>query len=498
MSLSTVDLDVLTAIIALLSPSDARSLSLTTRALYPAAQRHALSTVVLDKPSKLSRAHEYLLADVPNRSHYIRKLTVTHQALNSPSDDNVDDPLSAFFVQSARLLADLLESTQLLTTISVASMEQIIRAEPRVWNALTALSFLTNVELKDAHAGVLSRLGEFRGPLRKLEFCGSPDSYMLPGKLPFSQLVKAWCAYPRLQHIGLDYVPKVDYDRERLSSCTPCQTVLNLDVSHSELPLSGMTDMLPNLRSLSILNTKDYSEDNAGKCWSRLARLDFRTQHGPSDSQHHWVITSRTRQLVLLHSVETDPNRYWNFRHFYASTVEDAQPVALCLSTCPSVGEDFWTGLVREGRRLRCLDIRLRAGWKCHKDVSEWLDKVPRFWTDSDLLYVRIFIRETDFLSRMNTSIPFREDDAAAMAYVKQTVSAHLLACVPTVRLIAIKLMNETSWWRAQQGGEGGPRHLVPISSDVGHHVETYLYSEEFEQSMVFDGECTTMSGHLY
>ncbi|TFY64219.1 hypothetical protein EVJ58_g2754 [Rhodofomes roseus] len=120
--------------------------------------------------------------------------------------------------------------------------------------------------------------------------------------------------------------------------------------------------------------------------------------------------------------------------------------------------------------------------------MSEWLDKVPTFWKNSSLLYVRIYIGEAGFLSRMDIPASLREDTAAAITFVRQTTSERLLTCTPSVRLIAVKLIDETSWWRVQRNGDGEPgRRLVPISRDVGHHVEAYLYSEEFEQTLVLD-----------
>lgn len=383
MSLLTVDFDVLSAIVGFLSPSDARSLSQTTRALHAVAQQRALSVLTLRKPQKLIDAHEYLLANVPARAHHIRELKVFFEELLLPG--TVNDSLAPVHPGLARtsqqLVADLLENAPLLRSVSIDCTEESIVAEPRLWNALTTLEHLTNVELNGAGPEVLRRLGDLQSPVRRLAFRGQvterlPLNQMPDATLPLADFVKAWRAYPRLQSVVLSDVSSLD-DHRGEHQYAPCPSVTHLDVLRSFVALSDMNAVFPNLRTLSFCHSgrprlaRDSTTLAPERCWTHLDYIRFRTIYAPR--LQPWPLASRVRRLDLANVIETDRDRYWSFSDVYIDIVEKTQPVVLRLSTCPSTGEIFWTQILMASRRARCLEVRVRADWRCHKDLRGWL-----------------------------------------------------------------------------------------------------------------------------
>ncbi|EPS98381.1 hypothetical protein FOMPIDRAFT_1051599 [Fomitopsis schrenkii] len=483
MSLCTVDFDTLSIIVAFLSPDDARSLSRTTRALHAIAQQRALSALTIRKPQVLTQAHKYLLDDIPARAHCLRELTVSFGAHNTTLE------------QVSPLVADLLENTPLLKHVSIDCAEDLILIEPRLWNALTALKFVTNVELIGAGPEVLRQLGELQGPLRRLAFRGQIEERLPPNqmptiRLPFVDFVKAWHSYPHLKSVVLCDIGSLD-DHPKEHRYAPCPNVTNLEVLRSYLAPSDMNAMFPNLRTLSFCHTgrprADSTARSPEKCWTRLDSIRFRTVYAPK--VHPWPLTSRVRRLDLVNVIETDTETYWSFPDIYLGVVERTQPIVLRLSTCPSIGENFWKRVLMAQRNVRCLDIRVRTNWRCHKDLGGWLDKVPTFWAESSLVYVRFSVHEPDFLSEMRVPEALQYDSDRAMTYARETISARLFAGVPSLRMLAVKLPDNISWWRIQHAEDNGERNLLPISRDVGRRVEAYLYSEEYERKLTFDGE---------
>lgn len=367
MSLCTVDFDTLSIIVAFLSPDDARSLSRTTRALHAIAQQRALSALTIRKPQVLTQAHKYLLDDIPARAHCLRELTVSFGAHNTTLE------------QVSPLVADLLENTPLLKHVSIDCAEDLILIEPRLWNALTALKFVTNVELIGAGPEVLRQLGELQGPLRRLAFRGQIEERLPPNqmptiRLPFVDFVKAWHSYPHLKSVVLCDIGSLD-DHPKEHRYAPCPNVTNLEVLRSYLAPSDMNAMFPNLRTLSFCHTgrprADSTARSPEKCWTRLDSIRFRTVYAPK--VHPWPLTSRVRRLDLVNVIETDTETYWSFPDIYLGVVERTQPIVLRLSTCPSIGENFWKRVLMAQRNVRCLDIRVRTNWRCHKDLGGWL-----------------------------------------------------------------------------------------------------------------------------
>ena len=105
------------------------------------------------------------------------------------------------------------------------------------------------------------------------------------------------------------------------------------------------------------------------------------------------------------------------------------------------------------------------------------------------MVYVRFAIHQPGFLSAMRVPEVLEHDTDLAMTYVRATISAKLLACVPSLHMIAVNLLDNTSWWSIQRSEDNGERSLVPISRDAGRRVEAYLYSEEYEKTLAFDGQ---------
>ena len=65
-----------------------------------------------------------------------------------------------------------------------------------------------------------------------------------------------------------------------------------------------------------------------------------------------------------------------------------------------------------------------------------------------------------------------------------------MAACVPSLRMIAVRLPeDDTLWWRIQRGEGETKQNLVRISGDAGRRVEAYLHSGEYERSLTFDGK---------
>lgn len=369
-NLSTADFDILSMIVAFLSPDDARSLSRTTRALHAIAQQRALSDLSLRKPQVLTRAHGYLLADIPARAHSLRKLTVSFK--------NKTSELS----QMAPMVADILENAPQLNCLSIDCAEKFVVTEPRLWDALTALELVTDVQLKGAGLEVLRRLGDLHGPLRRLAFRGpkatlegSPLSQLPTIRLPFADFVKAWHAYPHLKSVVLSDVYSLD-DLPGQHQYAPCPNISNLDVLRSFISLSDVNAIFPNLLTLSFCHsgpprTADPTDLSPEKCWAHLDSIRFRTIYAPVI--YPWLITSSVRRLDLANVIETDNERYWSFSDIYLDVVQRTQPIVLRLSTCSSTGETFWKRVLTAQRRVRCLDIRVRADWRCHMDLSWWL-----------------------------------------------------------------------------------------------------------------------------
>ena len=105
------------------------------------------------------------------------------------------------------------------------------------------------------------------------------------------------------------------------------------------------------------------------------------------------------------------------------------------------------------------------------------------------MVYVCIRIHEAGVFSGMQVPEALQDNPDSAVTFAREKISRGLLACVPSLCMVAVRLLDNTSWWRIQ-GGEGkNGRNLVPISGDTGRRVEAYLYSEEYERTLELDGK---------
>ncbi|CCM05452.1 uncharacterized protein FIBRA_07672 [Fibroporia radiculosa] len=127
MNILALNDDVLSLITSLLPCPDALRFSLTSRAIRPLATRHALTTIAPASPHQAQRAYAYLLADVPHRLRWLRRLDVRMAAFGV----NAEYAVASGDYAALPLLADVLTRAPQIRHLSVACAEHVVMAEPR-------------------------------------------------------------------------------------------------------------------------------------------------------------------------------------------------------------------------------------------------------------------------------------------------------------------------------------------------------------------------------
>jgi len=138
--------DLLSLIVANISPKDAISLSETACGVHYVAKFRALSTVSISSHEQMTRVCRHFLADVEGCLPHLRDLTMNHQCRvrrHLPVNCECREPHAVH-------LACLLEKAKSHRVIRISGMESFLPVEPRIGAALVVLPAVQELELEVA------------------------------------------------------------------------------------------------------------------------------------------------------------------------------------------------------------------------------------------------------------------------------------------------------------------------------------------------------------
>ncbi|KAH9911866.1 uncharacterized protein B0H18DRAFT_289616 [Fomitopsis serialis] len=139
--------DVWSIILSFVQLDDARSLSLTSRAIHPIARCIVLSRAETSRPGHFRKICTFMLGDSRSRASWLRELDVTYYALVDPSRFT-SKPL-------CEQLADLLGAARNLRILHLTSVDDLLAVEPRIGDALISLEGLKHINFRNISSGTL-------------------------------------------------------------------------------------------------------------------------------------------------------------------------------------------------------------------------------------------------------------------------------------------------------------------------------------------------------
>lgn len=265
-----LNFDVFLLILAFLSPSDARHLSMTCQTCHIIATPRALSVISIDSPDKarqIDGCSQYLLAGPPpQRVTHVRALRIPRSA-----------PLVDVKHTSASQLMHILRAAHNLTEIVLAPSEAFLTVEPRLSLAFGALRNITDLTLSSVGQLSLALLEGMQSPVRKLSLqlemakLGVYTNAVLPALRPFRKSLEVL----ELKHVSSSESLRRDEDGEEGALCWP--RVRELHLVNTHFPRTTLLNAFPNVRNLDLWLASLTPDDRAAS--------DLPTHGGSSSSQ---------------------------------------------------------------------------------------------------------------------------------------------------------------------------------------------------------------------
>jgi len=493
--------DVLFVIVSFLSAKDALKLSTTARGIHHIAKRHGLSEVTLLSPAHIAKVAAYMLADVPNRLLYLRKLELVDGLLYLT---NFYGEFSPEHVH--RCLADLLEQARGLKLLILPDIDNLLSAEPRIGTAFASIPRLHRLELSGVGYPTLMALSNMTRPpktliLRAVEELQAEQSGTLTW-LANLQGVRT------INIVGLWIKPRTSNDpasatilgRPAISPLPSEKTssVRRLEVHNTLVPLPAFVRAFPRVRELVLSGPCPPAGDDSHIRW---ADMDYVNAHFAAQESWKNVISS-VHHLELSHPIRRSdpPGPPRDLLHKQAlRMLRDVSPVRLTFSIDVGVSNQFWVDLLSCVPRLRVLEVTLDHPLyhDMMLDVIEpWICDVPPILKNLRVAYIHI---DTGVTKHLN-------EDGSTTASGSEKDVTDILPTLFVGNIDSLKLFSvgfkikgkhqdgqrvdsmsrkHLSWWRAT--GQGADRVVRQISAAAGERIRAYLYTLKSDDTWDFD-----------
>lgn len=468
--------DVLSSILSFVSPSDAFAVAATAKRVHYIAIRRALSSASLETPAQVKAFNSYILADAEYRPACIRALTLSAWAFR---DVNLRKDYSA-----VPHLVAVLASAHGLRCLSLPDIETVLQNNPQIWNAITGLSNLIELHLRDAGPLAVSLVHNLGRGLVNLSVSSAENirTALIPSLIP------ALTRHQDLRSLkasAVFFYPDVMEDPSMVHSAL--QSLEVYDCLYLSNIVSRTFPNIQTLRAIRPLPHAIVTVDRPGwgpASWKHLERLYIQE---PADFTL-WKASCLVRWLIFTNKGGVSD----------ASLVEmvgGTLPVILTMTVTQAMLIS-WMSLMNVNSRLRCLQLTLLSttGFDDHNGItnlSEWMASLPPILYSSALVMIRIYI-----VGHFPRQMAESEDD------VLERLAVPIANAIPTLRYLCLgagpgiawdsdadpaepNFMGRIVWWKVLD--EDGRRCLRRISSEVWFRALAHIDSAEFEFDLVFD-----------
>ncbi|EJF55859.1 hypothetical protein DICSQDRAFT_184152 [Dichomitus squalens LYAD-421 SS1] len=169
---SALNNDVLHEIASHLSGRDALNFALTCRCIHDLAIHRVSCTLFCKTAADLRRARLYHLQGLLRRAIFLRSLSIADSVfIDRPWQDDLNwaDPKTTYEYSLATLVGDILEAAQNLNHLRLEHFAHLVRHEPRIRDAVAAMTHLAGLELSEVDVESLDIFRDLRSDLHYLQ-----------------------------------------------------------------------------------------------------------------------------------------------------------------------------------------------------------------------------------------------------------------------------------------------------------------------------------------
>ncbi|KZT08453.1 uncharacterized protein LAESUDRAFT_68367 [Laetiporus sulphureus 93-53] len=469
MSLATLNADVLTEIVSLLSTKEAFRLSLTNKQVNTVAMQRVYRIIDLKWPRHVKQMCRVLLQEPAKRLVFVRELRISSIALEGANNATV--------ARIVELLSHPFSAH--IQRLTLGCIERLLEEHPSCADAVAALPALTQLELGDAYESSLAMIERLTSKPRRLalqfdlpflegdsiptlfsEASGTPTEISESSTTSHEMTMHHPLPDPRLQWFSLHHL--------FLKKCN--------------LPMSVFVLAFPNVKRICLRQvTSSLPSKNNGVCWPRLDCLDM----GDVTYRHPWKVTCPVRHLVLGIS------RAVGSPKSALSLVKMTMPIVLELETSLKLSTRFWDKLARVGKRLRYLIIVLKkadtvsSSGDYAQNLNHWKSQLPAFMSKLNVSCIRICYP---------SSLPVAQD-------ILEDVPQILMRSIPSLCYVALDrhhssersiwyegqydgYQSESTWWRITRIGTRDWEGLARMTTELGEKIDAHMKSDEVESSL--------------
>ncbi|KAI1797107.1 hypothetical protein LXA43DRAFT_1147952 [Ganoderma leucocontextum] len=554
MTLLSLNDDVLLLIFSLLHGNDALHACLTCKRAYHLAIARVASSVQCWAPVRLRQLYDYYLSSDPftgaARARYLENLTIhapTFEPERSAPDsqdlnlDHVDDLDLEFDVlvgtdfSQAHLIGELLIHAQNIQELSLDRFHPLVRKEPRIALAFSAMHQLAHIRLAMVGDGTLDTLHSLRNPKRLTLSYHTYDDDPLDEPKTLPPLLTALASFPNLHTVKLwNFTPPHPDDSTTLP---PLPSVRYLRLSQSSVPALEMVQLCPNLSTLVFSVDSDAGDVVAsyGPRWRPLRRLML------AAPEVGVCVVDRVNMVRVLHvsgALELSgftPRVDGDDISQFLELLRVASPVGLYAALrveMDGFSSTFWKDIPTSAPRLRSLEIKLLYNTLQSGEDDNWLAShlVNALGNTPRLLVLKILVPPTPEPLRVFYSWEWDSDvdhiQAPAEAKAREMARVSALAAlprplvdaIPSLRYLSVADMalnpalekdapewvsdaassraedgvvyewdelrevdaiRKQMWWKIAE--EDGRRTMVEISEDEGERAQRVVEDGDFE-----------------
>ncbi|KAH9832549.1 uncharacterized protein C8Q71DRAFT_860937 [Rhodofomes roseus] len=450
--------DVLTNIVFFLSCRDALSLSATARHIHYIAKRRVHTSAELHFPMQTPRFCAYMLDDVLDRAQRLQTLTVTSKALS------VDGGAFSADSSSADALADLLEQTTNLRTLSLGCASALMKLDERIWPAIADLRTLEDLTLDDMTTESTRLLPTLKGQPHRLRMRFAHYPSVVPDIKP---LHSVW----NLELEGITML------RDPVKSTWPVwPNVRRLGLENTSVTMSALLHTFPNVRSF-VLGRASITEphwkllenkDSQLTCWPDLDYVYGLPYYFGNFGTGDWPVCCPVQWLNLTAASWEKPQH----RQPFLRAMNVLPPTALSFrfQDVGTTSYSFFVDLVQTATRLRGLEIVLVIPANHGASDFQWLEGL--------MLSRIVCLKITLDRSSWNCT---------------QTIDPQkLVRTLSSVQYVSLPYfgdanrLGEHRWWKAV--GRGIERTVARVPNRRGDRVLEYMREPAYDPATNLDG----------
>ena len=289
MNLLSLNDDVLVYIFSFLYGRDALHISLASRRAHDLAISRVPSAAVCRSPYHVTRIHEYMLGPAAGssgpRARYLHMLNIPYVAFNLwysqiPGPACVEDYYTAadegfaLDTSMAKMVDEVLLQAVNLRSLSIDMLSVCVEEDPRVSEALSSMTRLTNLRMWLVADSILRTIKSLPNSLSRVIFhC----DHAIPGTITLPPLLLSLAVFTNLHSITL-------HDFKPPSPISPSTLPLLRSVRHLNLEQCWedaiiIADCCPSLETLKFsLNRWPPQLSQSARRWPPLRRLTLADQ----------------------------------------------------------------------------------------------------------------------------------------------------------------------------------------------------------------------------